>query len=793
LNSYHRRVSVEQAHLGLSTRTKSLHSIMSGNSTPLSQVSTLVNWQDVKELTLNKSSETILPASAVLEYYSSKSSSAVFLYDVAREAGFGTTLRELSKSQDGGHYAKVFELQSRTGAGLSLLGRLSEGTSSDGSHSSTALTAYTTPSGLALMAPTLALCPPPSTNGRLVIQVPSITHVGSDMSVSPTLSQLTSFFTSSPEHFAVILSATPQEVVDFAAVSYATPKSHIVHIFDHWSAARETSKKRAPTLPLQAPVSDIHTALHKLGHSFFEYAGDSNATNVVLVLNGPLALSIKHLASVIPSFGVVIVKVLRPWDENALRKAIPTSTTSLYVIDDVISSRSFTPLYHDTLGLLAHASPKTPKILSHKLDTLTLGQLLASGQSLVGYLSSIISLDWFAPPKIPTLEGKKVTFYSSPSSPLHEAPATTSQLFLNHPSIDAHYIQNFDAFSKPGGVIQSNLLLNVAPATTYSPPALFHRGQGPETDALVILDASLLKTHDILSELKEGAPVLITTSWTVEELIANMSVLNLETAILKKPQVLIIDIEKVANDLNASESAIAITTSAFLRLYLGSIATPELITNLSTPFFGKEVSGVETRQISKASWDALSSVPLPTEVPTEEKITPLKQFQFNSIVPDAPAPPKAITAQASLWTEAAKQIVFKEAFSPALPQVKGTQYPRNPALRPDVPEETYLVTCTVNRRLTPLEYNRNVFHLEFDTRGTGLKYEIGEALGVHGWNDADEVLHFCSWYGLNPKDVISIPLPGDSSKRHVRTIFQAFQQQIDLFGKPPKSFYEALS
>ena len=107
-----------------------------------------------------------------------------------------------------------------------------------------------------------------------------------------------------------------------------------------------------------------------------------------------------------------------------------------------------------------------------------------------------------------------------------------------------------------------------------------------------------------------------------------------------------------------------------------------------------------------------------------------------------------------------------------------------------------MVTCTVNKRLTPLEYDRNVFHLEFDTSGTGLKYAIGEALGVHGWNDAEDVLDFCNWYGINPDGLVTLPVPSsteDYTRYHTRTIFQALQQQVDLFGKPPKSFYTELA
>jgi len=121
------------------------------------------------------------------------------------------------------------------------------------------------------------------------------------------------------------------------------------------------------------------------------------------------------------------------------------------------------------------------------------------------------------------------------------------------------------------------------------------------------------------------------------------------------------------------------------------------------------------------------------------------------------------------------------------------QYPQIPTLHPEIPDRTYLVTCTVNRRLTPREYDRNVFHVEFDTSGTGLKYAIGEALGVHGWNDEADVLDFCNWYGVDPARLITIPVPGNHDKVHTRTVFQALQQQIDLFGKPPKSFYSDLA
>ncbi|KAG9103313.1 hypothetical protein FRC06_011449, partial [Ceratobasidium sp. 370] len=131
------------------------------------------------------------------------------------------------------------------------------------------------------------------------------------------------------------------------------------------------------------------------------------------------------------------------------------------------------------------------------------------------------------------------------------------------------------------------------------------------------------------------------------------------------------------------------------------------------------------------------------------------------------------------------------AYAPTTPATASNG--SDPSLRPDLAEERFLVTCTVNKRLTPTTYDRNVFHLEFDTAGTGLKYAIGEALGVHGWNDEAEVLEFCEWYGVNPKSAITLPVPNQPGQTHTRNAFHALQQQIDIFGRPPKSFYGALA
>ncbi|KAF9981570.1 hypothetical protein BGZ75_007078, partial [Mortierella antarctica] len=87
----------------------------------------------------------------------------------------------------------------------------------------------------------------------------------------------------------------------------------------------------------------------------------------------------------------------------------------------------------------------------------------------------------------------------------------------------------------------------------------------------------------------------------------------------------------------------------------------------------------------------------------------------------------------------------------------------------------------------------------FDTTNTGLKYEIGDALGIHGWNDTQEVLDFIEFYGEKPETVVVVPralaknAPEGTQARHqTNSLLQILQQNLDLFGRPSKRFYADL-
>ena len=132
-------------------------------------------------------------------------------------------------------------------------------------------------------------------------------------------------------------------------------------------------------------------------------------------------------------------------------------------------------------------------------------------------------------------------------------------------------------------------------------------------------------------------------------------------------------------------------------------------------------------------------------------------------------------------SEISKKLVFAEAFN------------TKEELRPDLPIKNFVVTVSKNKRVTPLNYDRNIFEIEFDIGNSGLKYEIGEALGVHAKNNVDDVKKFLADYGVTDiHQLVQVPNRENPNLIEARTLLQVFVDQVDLFGKPGKKFYESL-
>lgn len=775
----------------------------SGVATPTSSTTTLScpPSPDLKTLDVHETvfSNPRVSASNIIEWIASRASisSAVYIYDVAQQVGFGALTKLWSQTAQG--VAPIIEPQTRAGAGLGLVGRLSEeGTSKDVSQGSI-LTAYITLNGLASMAPSLSYLPPAASKRRLVIQVPAVAPVGDSLSLLPSLSTLGSVLALLPKDTLVLLSATPQEAVDFSTLAYAFGDSHAIHIFDQHSGARETGRTLRPVAMEYKPSdATIAAKLASVGYSAFEYTGDSNAETVIVLLNGPLALAAKTAARLTPGLGVVTVKVLRPWDEAALIAALPSSVKTIHVIDEVPNLTTQGPLYVDvfgsTLGTSIPARVKAHRVLPQQAWDMT-----TSTDSIVQLISDPTN-PLKAPSAIDVPSLKRLIFFSTPASNLRTVPHLVESTFDSSSAISSRLLTDHDLFSKKGGVTASRILLSEKDASvadlSFDLLAPLGEGQG-HFELLGILDHTLFKSHDLLKYASPGAAILIAAPWSVEELASNLPSNTVAQIHDKALRVYLLNVADIMAHLpeTASSASDAIQSYslylAFLRLFLSKGATPQLVQKLSHTSFDGKVNNAVLTKLNDLVWSSLVEAVVPP-VGSDKAPASLKAFDFNAIAAELEesADPSATVDS---WHVAARHLLFPAAFE-ATYDVDPTE--QNPALHPEIPDRTYLITCTVNRRLTPLEYDRNVFHLEFDTSGTGLKYEVGEALGVHGWNDYDEVIDFCSWYGVDPNRLITIPVvsgEGPASKMHTRTVLQALQQQIDLFGRPPKSFYSDLA
>ncbi|KAJ7667864.1 hypothetical protein DFH06DRAFT_1039896 [Mycena polygramma] len=771
----------------------------SGTSTPLSASSTVLSssptlsQKPLQDIYANPR----ISASTAVEFLASRpdTSSAVYVYDLAEQVGFGTLTKEWAKTQN---TASVVDLQTRAGAGLSLVGRLSEGTSRDAGKGSV-ITAYTTAAGLALMAPALSYLPSATASSRLVIQVPTVTPVSETFSLSPSLASLATLAPTLPKDLVLFLSATPQETLDFTHISYRLATSHVVHLFDHFSAAREVGTRLVPPQSTTATVS-VADAFSDAGYSFFTYAGDSAAHTALVLLNGPLAQAAKALAGQTSGLGVIIVNVLRPWDEQALRDVMPNSVHSVHVLDDVPNASTQGSLYVDVFGTLMETK-SAPAVHAHRIVPSQTQTYLSQHGTFVEFLATLLPSAPTAPTESAAV--KKLVVFGTPQSTLASAPHFIADTFLSSEALSTRFVTDYDVLSRKGGIAASRLLLGAKDALASRIPIPFaipldHASAG-EADFLAVLDHGLLTSHSLVKYAKPGSVVLLASTWLPAEVTSNLPAEVTALIVARNIRLFVVDPQTVASKLVGDRGSMydavqnLVVHLAFLRLYLGKAAQEPLILKLARGLFDEVIHGVELSDINARVWSALVEVPLDSPPSTEGEARPLKDFEFNAIAVQTDEGDVVNGARLGSWHDAAKHLLFPASFNP-FPSFDDTDtFAQHPALHPEVPDRTFLVTCTVNRRLTAKEYDRNVFHLEFDTNGTGLKYCIGEALGVHGWNDDQEVHDFCRWYGVDTNRLVTIPVPGSEDKMHTRTVFQALQQQIDLFGRPPKSFFTDLA
>jgi len=231
-----------------------------------------------------------------------------------------------------------------------------------------------------------------------------------------------------PESFVVLLSATPQETADLAALAYTFP-AHVIHLFDHHSSSREVTQLQVPPFPPKDQVgSTVQSVLLQSGYHSFDYSGHKNASIVIVVLNGPLALALKANLVNTPSVGVLAVRVLRPWDEDAFQATLPSTVTRIYVIEDTSLGATRGIVHADVQGSVFGLPGPTPNIHHEAVTPTRLSELLNKPSLLAQFLVNLPSFPSdIKPPDVAT--AAKLLIFSTPGSPSSSVPQRIEKTF----------------------------------------------------------------------------------------------------------------------------------------------------------------------------------------------------------------------------------------------------------------------------------------------------------------------------------------------------------------------------
>lgn len=722
---------------------------------------------DAPDLSKNMLSLSLL----VMEMLALEYSDTIFTYE-SGTSGFGAFC-EAHKNDYG---VVVQSMQTRAGAGQTIAGFLAgQGSSSVVTPSKTRSTVsvLTNAAGFRAMGP--ALTAVDAEHADLVVLVSGLNQGANDdlCVTNDYASTLATAAMLGDAGFEVVFSASRQEAVDVAKYAYAREtKRAFVHIFDGAYSACEWGVLSPPTVKVPEQ---------------FSYTGPSSPETALIIPNGNVLLRARALLLTLPTamrgkLGIVGVRQLRPWDAEALGKIIPQSVKTLRVIEEAFSATDGI-LYTDVLeSVLSGELGRSLKVQSL---TLSPGQALSANEwyallNLAVSKPTPISLgavrDGAAAANFTDLlslsSSRLVTFFGSDTG----VSVATSQL-LSRTLFDAskhvRTLSRFDNYAASGAV-RSDVVVSERQGVDVPLDVLTRDG----TSHVIVVSepTTILKGYNLLDALRENGTIIFNAAnWTSEDVSSALCEVDKVTLAAKHATVLVIDAHGIAQSMLNDKASDATVDDLVPGILLASLAqaVPELA-NASLPRVSEHAQSVPIETWPK-SVDALSQE---DREKASKRGTHLEYNSTRASTADHEGDEQVVRAS---WALAAWQLMFREAYSL-----------NDAALRPDLPEKTYNVKVSVNKRLTPLDYDRYLFHMELDTTGTDLKYEVGEALGVHGWNDTQEVEEFIEWSGFHPDELVAAPSVLHPGTFESRTVFQTLQQNLDIFGKPPKSFFEAL-
>ncbi|GME44130.1 putative assimilatory sulfite reductase protein [Neofusicoccum parvum] len=585
--------------------------------------------------------------------------------------------------------------------------------------------------------------------------------------------------------FATLLASVVPTIHTYDGITVGRETTRVVDVMDKSGLINNYNAILKATSSVEGKHSDNEGRVVRLLKAFndefgfdyklFEYHGDATPETVIVAF-GTIEASLgaqvaDSLAAKGVKVGLINVRVYRPFVEEVFLETLPKSVQNIAVLGQVHDTAAVSDdsvhsaLYSDVLAAVSFSDASSASVVDVKYAR----EEVWTPAKFVNLFSKFSSEAAQAGLSISDASAQQYTFWNIDESVGVGAPIVLGQLYSKDSASNVTVRTGHDNLVQ-GGVIRTDIRkASKSLEAAYSVDA---------ADVAFVGDEKILNEFDVLNSLKSGGTLIATLPGIKDEdLEKRLSVGARKGIFGKKINLFVLDptaSENVAEDA-ALESYLA--ELAFLKVAEADKfdTLSHKLATLSGGSLDSIVKDVETalRQIEvPESWATIEPEVESISLPTDINVNSFTSFQKVD-----PEPPTLLKN----WVVAAKGLAFKEAY--------GTKT----ALRPDLGVKTSIVHVKERRRLTPPDYDRNIFHIEFDLGTSGVKYEIGEALGIHAENDPKMVQQFIEWYGLNPEEIVEVPTREDPNVLENRTVYQALLQNIDIFGRPPKRFYESLA
>ena len=667
-------------------------------------------------------------------------------------------------------------VSTRTGAGRVVLGAAST--------REAAVSVFVPSHSLALMQPVLKKL----RKGAL----PCVLHVTA-VSIGDGLTYSTDFsgvFLARDTGAAIVASYSPQECYQIALVAHIVAKRcsmPVAHVFDADMVGRGTGavtklkdtddlrsaqswsgEKTDVARTFQAVFDEMRPSLNR-GFKLFECpVSVPTAVHVVVLFGGAVGPICAAATEVEADVHVVQVRVYRPWSPEAFIASLPDAVHRLPASGSwnisvaAVSSRSGVQnaLVADvTTTLNSHWRGATPQVIKCTVLPDSDGFNLNKARTIVDRL--------LEPQRDLSQSMVLGTSFSSSSGGGASTDGTQPSLAVWGASSDGvTRVQQLvtavgeKAMSEGGTQVATSVDADVYhPSQPVLGRMVLHSGQDallyfPETfTSVLVLSSGLLTTHagDIAAHISRGATVYVVSDLQGDELLDAFPVVLREVVAATGATV------AAVGGAGGASSEVDVAIAALLGHPTQDVVrlkTPESW-SLPSPTSSEDGYGLSEKTFTRR-------LSVSTRIKqTESAGSPTKDRK------------EIVDSHAVAWN-----VMFKSA------DVATTE-----VLRPEE-HAVFRVKCTKNVRLTPEDYPRNVFHMEFDTTGTGLTYNIGDALGVFGHNDQAEVASFLAFYELAGDSFVSLPHAGSTE---LLSIEQMLTTRLDLFGKPSQKFYASIA